>query len=49
MRKLFLASEMKHPDSIEKLKQYVGGELAQKNITYIPTAANGEFYGSWKG
>jgi len=49
MMKLFLASEMKHPDSIKKLKTYIGKSLKEKNIVYIPTAANGEFYGSWKG
>ena len=46
--RLFLASEAKHPDSIEKLKTFVGG-FAGKTIAYIPTAANGEEpFGSWK-
>ncbi len=46
--KLFLASEMKHPDSIKRLDGFVGG-FQNKKIVYIPTAANGEFFGSWKG
>lgn len=46
--KLFLASEAKHPDSIEKLKKFIGG-FEGKSIAYIPTAANGENpYGEWK-
>ncbi len=46
--KLFLASEAKHPDSIEKLKQFIGG-FEGKSIAYIPTAANGENpYGEWE-
>jgi dipeptidase E len=48
MMKLFLASEAKHPDSIEKLRSFVGG-FEGKSIAYIPTAANGENpYGEWK-
>ncbi len=43
--RLFLASEAKHPDSIKKLDEYVGG-LKGKSIAYIPTAANGE--GGWE-
>lgn len=45
--KLFLASEAKHPTSIKKLNEFVGG-LSDKKIAYIPTAANGYEYGSWK-
>ena len=45
--RLFLASEGKNPATIEKLDSYVGG-LADKRIAYIPTAANGEAWGSWK-
>jgi dipeptidase E len=45
--KLFLASEAKHPDSMEKLKNFVGG-FEGKKIVYIPTAANGEAWGSWR-
>lgn len=45
--KLFLSSEAKHPDSLEKMKSFVGG-FEGKRIAYIPTAANGEFMGSWK-
>lgn len=47
MRRLFLASEAKHPESIEKLREFVGG-FEGKKITYIPTAANGEEWGCWK-
>jgi len=47
--KLFLASEAKHPESIKKLKKFVGGSFKGKRIVYIPTAANGEYFGSWKG
>lgn len=47
--KLFLASEMKHPKSIEKLQDFIGGSFNGKTIAYIPTAANGEEpFGSWK-
>jgi len=45
--KLFLASEAKHPLSVEKLKDFVGG-FEGKTIGYIPTAANAQGYGSWK-
>lgn len=46
--KLFLASEAKHPDTIKKLEEYVGG-LKGKSIAYIPTAANADGgWGSWK-
>ncbi len=46
--KLFLASEAKHPESLEKLREFVGG-FEGKSIAYIPTAANGENpYGEWK-
>lgn len=47
--KLFLASEAKHPDTIQKLRTYIGGSFQNKKIAYIPTAGNGEFYGGWKG
>jgi dipeptidase E len=47
--KLFLASEAKHPESVKKFKQFIGKDLLNKKILYIPTAANGEYYGSWKG
>ena len=47
--KLFLASEAKHPESIEKLRRFIGGSFKGKTIAYIPTAANGEEpFGSWK-
>jgi len=46
--KLFLASEAKHPDSINKLDQFVNG-LKGKKIAYIPTATNGEMpYDHWR-
>lgn len=46
--KLFLASEAKHPDTMAKLEEYVGG-LKGKNIAFIPTAANGEnMYDDWR-
>jgi len=45
--KLFLASEAKHPETIRKLDKYVNG-LKNKKIAYIPTAANGEGWESWK-
>lgn len=45
--KLFLASKAIHPESIKKLQKFSGG-LAGKKIAYVPTAANGEFIGSWK-
>ncbi len=46
--KLFLASKANHPDTIEKLRKFVGG-FEGKKIAYIPTAANGESpFGSWK-
>lgn len=48
MMKLFLASEAKNPQSIMKLKEYVGG-FDGKSIVYIPTASNGEEgWESWK-
>lgn len=45
--KLFLASEAKHPDTVKKLEEYVGG-FKDKSIAYIPTAANGQGWESWK-
>lgn len=46
--KLFLASEGRHPDTINKLSKFVGG-FKGKKIAYIPTAANGEEpFESWK-
>jgi peptidase E len=46
--KLFLASEAKHPETIEELRKFVGG-FEGKTIAYIPTASNGEMaFGSWK-
>jgi dipeptidase E len=48
MKRLFLASEAKHPESMKKLEEFVG-PLKNKKIAYIPTAANGEEkYGTWK-
>ena len=46
--RLFLASEAKHPDSMARLKKYVGG-FEGKKIAYIPTASNGELpWDGWK-
>lgn len=47
--KLFLASEARHADTIEKLRKYIGG-FEGKSIAYIPTAANGEDhqFGEWE-
>lgn len=46
--KLFLASESKHPETIKRLEEYIGG-FKDKKIAYLPTASNGEhIYGSWK-
>lgn len=49
MKRLFLASEAKNPASIRILKKFVGGSFKNKKIAYVPTAANGEYYGAWKG
>jgi len=47
--KLFLASEAKHPESIEKLRNFIGGSFKGKTIAYIPTANNGEHpFNDWK-
>lgn len=46
--RLFLASEAKHPDTIEKLRKHIGG-FEGRTIAYIPTAQNGESnFGDWK-
>jgi dipeptidase E len=45
--KLFLASEAKHPTSFKELTTFVEG-WEGKRVAYIPTAANGEYWGSWK-
>lgn len=45
--KLFLASMAKDPRSIEELKKFVDG-FEGKSIAYIPTAGNGEGFGSWR-
>ncbi len=47
--KLFLASEGKNPETIEKLTKFVGIPFSNLKIAYIVTAANGEGYGSWRG
>jgi len=46
--KLFLASYATHPQSLEQIKESVGGSWQGKTIVYIPTAKNGEEFGSWK-
>jgi len=46
--KLFLASQIKHPQSLKALENFVDG-FEGKKLVYIPTAANGEEgYGVWK-
>jgi len=46
--KLFLASTIKHPNSLKDLEKFVDG-FKDKKIAYIPTASNGEDgYGVWK-
>jgi len=45
--KLFLASLIKHPKTFKHLESYVAG-FTGKSIAYIPTAANGEGWQSWK-
>lgn len=45
--RLFLASEVKNPQTTKKLEEYIGG-FKGKKIAYIPTAGNGEGWGSWK-
>lgn len=47
--KLFLASRAVHPESLEKLEDYLGG-FRGKRIAYIPTAANVDEggFGSWR-
>ena len=44
--KLFLASYIKHPNSLQALERFVGG-FANKKIVYIPTASNGK--NGWDG
>jgi dipeptidase E len=46
--KLFLASEGKHPQSIEKLKNFLDKPFEECSVCYIPTAVNGSYYGAWK-
>lgn len=45
--RLFLASEAKNPTSLPRLEHMVGG-FTGKKIAYIPTAANGDGWESWK-
>jgi dipeptidase E len=45
--KLFLASEAKNPVSLKKLGDFIGG-FKNKKIAYIPTAANGQGWESWR-
>jgi len=48
MKRLFLASEAKHPQTFKDIENFIGG-FKGKKIAYIPTAANGEeLYGTWK-
>jgi dipeptidase E len=48
MKKLFLASEAKHPNSLNELEKFINGRLVDQKILYIPTAANGAGWGSWQ-
>lgn len=45
--KLFLASEAKHPLSVETLREFMCG-FNGKRVAYIPTAANAQGWESWK-
>jgi peptidase E len=48
MKRLFLASEAKDPESMVKLEKFVGG-FNGKSIAFIPTALNGTSkFGEWK-
>lgn len=49
MKKMFSASQAKHPLTIERLKNFIGEKFHKLKVAYIPTAANGDFFGSWKG
>lgn len=46
--KLFLASKAVEAQTLQKLESFIGRNLSNLNIAYIPTAANGEYFGSWK-
>lgn len=46
--KLFLASKASDPESIKKLKDFVGKDLEGLKVVYIPTAANGDGWEHWK-
>jgi peptidase E len=46
--KLFLAAEAKHPESIKRLRSFIGDGFDSKSVVYVPTAANGEAWGQWK-
>jgi len=45
---MFLASQAKHPTTIKHLRDYIGQDFNNLSVAYIPTALNGETYGSWK-
>lgn len=47
--KLFLAAEAKHPESVNKLRKFMNKKLEECSVVYIPTAANGEGWGTWEG
>lgn len=44
--KFFLASRINTPESILKLENFLSSDLSNKNVVYIPTAANAE-EGRW--
>lgn len=45
--RLFLASEGVNPETLKKLKDYIGG-FKNKKIIYVPTAANAIGWEAWK-
>jgi len=45
--KLFLASKGNHPDSLQKLEDFVE-DFEDKHLVYVPTAGNAKVYGGWK-
>ena len=49
MMKLFLASRINTPESLNKLNIFLGSDLSTKSVVYIPSAANAEDgWGSWR-
>ncbi len=46
--KIFLASQARHPRTIKQIIKFIGGNIKNKKIIYIPTAMNGNYFGYWK-